>query len=125
MRQDQDVSASADEAQQTDAGNDFQEGGATTPATGQSKGIQAALARMAELRAAGIKPVRLDPIEKARRTPTSLRLAITAMCFRCMGSGGDPNVRLAIRECTSGKTCPLYPVRPYQASDDEADGGES
>jgi hypothetical protein len=56
---------------------------------------------------------RLDPKERARRNPKSRRLAINAMCWQCFGSGGDPNTRKSIRECTS-KTCPLYQFRPYQ-----------
>ena len=91
---------------------------------GHSDALKRGRERQAELRAAGLL-VRLDPIEKARRNPKSMRLAINATCWRCMGSGGDPNTRGAIRDCTSGKTCPLYPLRPYQASDDEADEGDS
>ena len=42
-----------------------------------------------------IEVVRLNPIEKAKNNPKSLRLAIDAMCFDCMGRTG-------------------YPVRPYK-----------
>lgn len=75
---------------------------------------------MAERRAAGIKPVILDPIEKARRNPKSLRLAINGNCWGCIGAGADPNPRGAIRDCTI-RSCTLWPVRPYQASDQEQD----
>ena len=61
----------------------------------------------------GIEVERLDPIEKARRNPRSLRFAINAKCWDCVGAGADPNPRLRIRECPCS-CCPLYPVRPYQ-----------
>ena len=57
-----------------------------------------------------IEVVRLNPIEKAKNNPKSLRLAIDAMCFACMGKTGSTS---DIRECTA-KDCPLYPVRPYR-----------
>ena len=84
---------------------------------------------MAARRAAGEKIVRLDPLEKARRKPTSLRLAITAKCYDCMGRDGDPGIRARVRECPS-KACPLHPVRPWQREDGsgeelELEGDES
>jgi len=75
--------------------------------------IELAQQRMREMREQGITPERLDPIERAKRNPTSLRLAITAKCWECLGGDDTPNIRREIRECTSRK-CPLYPVRPYQ-----------
>lgn len=57
--------------------------------------------------------IRLSPAEKAARNPSSLRMAITAKCFDCVGGGADPNPRGAVRDC-SVKGCPLYPVRPWQ-----------
>lgn len=57
----------------------------------------------------------LDPIEKARQNPNSLRLSINAKCFDCVGAGADPNPRGAIRDCPI-KGCALFPVRPYQLS---------
>lgn len=76
---------------------------------------------------AGQPIVRLDPIEKAKRKPTSLRLAISAKCADCVGWHGDPNPRGRIRDCPSTK-CPLHPVRPYQkkggAEDEEGDEDE-
>lgn len=57
-----------------------------------------------------IEVVRLNPIEKAKNNPKSLRLAIDAQCFDCMGKTGSTS---DIRECTA-KDCPLYPVRPYR-----------
>jgi len=56
---------------------------------------------------------RVDPIEKARRSPNSLRAAINGKCWDCM-AGGDKSTITRIRECPAGKHCTLYPVRPYQ-----------
>lgn len=56
---------------------------------------------------------RLSPVEKARRNPSSLRMAITAKCFDCVCGSADPNPRERIRSCPC-QSCPLYPVRPYQ-----------
>lgn len=56
---------------------------------------------------------RLNPIEKARNKPNSLRLAVNAMCFDCQGRDHDPKVKWRIGNCEC-KECPLYPVRPYQ-----------
>lgn len=55
----------------------------------------------------------LDPIEKAKTKPTSLRLAINAKCWDCIGAGSDPHPRREIGNCVM-TDCPLYPVRPYQ-----------
>jgi hypothetical protein len=75
--------------------------------------LERAQARMREMREQGIVPERLNPVERAQRNPNSLRLAITAKCFECLGGQDAKNIRSEIRECTSDK-CPLYPVRPYQ-----------
>lgn len=56
---------------------------------------------------------RLDPIERAKRNPHSLRKAITAACWQCMGCGADPNTRQNIRDC-GVPTCALHPHRPWQ-----------
>ena len=49
-------------------------------------GLAKAHAERAARRARGEpEPERLDPIERARRNPTSLRLAITAKCWDCSG----------------------------------------
>jgi len=53
------------------------------------------------------------PIERAKDKPDSLRCAITAKCYECVGMDGDSNFRETIRTCTS-VNCPLYSVRPYQ-----------
>ena len=56
-----------------------------------------------------IEVVRLNPIQKAKENPTSLRLAINANCFQCLGNGSPQE----IRDCSS-KLCPLHPVRKYK-----------
>lgn len=80
--------------------------------------LDMARARRAEMTAAGIVVERLDPIEKARRNPKSLRLAINGKCWDCIGAGNDPNPRGAIRDCVI-RDCTLHPVRPYQRGDTE------
>ena len=56
-------------------------------------------------------------IVKARRRPKSMKAALNAMCFACMGGTEDalPDAgwKKAIGTCTA-PTCPLYPHRPYQ-----------
>ncbi|UZR27466.1 hypothetical protein [Methylococcus mesophilus] len=74
--------------------------------------LEKAQAAMAEKRAAG-EIERLSPIEKARRNPASLRLAINGKCWDCVGCGVDPNPRKAIGQCCISD-CTLWPVRPYQ-----------
>lgn len=66
-----------------------------------------------EMRESGIPIERLDPIEAARRDPSSLRRAINGKCWDCIGAGNDPNPRRAIRDCGI-VACTLHPVRPYQ-----------
>ena len=50
----------------------------------------------------------LDPIEKAKQNPKSLRFAINAKCFDCC-CFQKPEVTF----CTA-KACPLYSLRPWQ-----------
>ena len=57
-----------------------------------------------------------NPIERALEQPESLRRAITAKCYECVGMDGDANFRETIRTCTSPK-CPLFHLRPYQRKD--------
>ena len=61
------------------------------------------------------KRYRFDPIEKAKRKPTSLRLAINAKCWECQGGNLDPHPRWRIGNCEV-VDCSLYPNRPYQKS---------
>ena len=52
----------------------------------------------------------------------SLRLAVNAMCFHCMGCTEDhyePGTKEEIRNCSSPK-CPLYNFRPYQPKESAA-----
>ena len=78
--------------------------------------LEAAHLKRAEMKAAGIKAVILNPIDKARRFPSSRRLAINGKCYDCVGAGNDPNPRGAIRDCAISD-CTLHPVRPYQRHD--------
>lgn len=73
---------------------------------------------------------RLTPLEKAARNPGSRSLAIRAKCWDCSGGDADPGVRARVRDCPS-KTCPLWPLRPWQNAhgrsgyvDDPEDPGE-
>lgn len=77
-------------------------------------------AKKAEMLAAGIPVERLSPIEKARRNPSSLRLAINSKCWSCCGEGADgwKHTRETIQLCTASDTCSLWPVRPYQRNDE-------
>lgn len=59
-----------------------------------------------------------NPREKAEANPASLRFAINAMCFYCMGDGHDSGYVQSIREC-SAPTCPLWPHRPYQRNEND------
>ena len=65
----------------------------------------------------GIELERLDPIQKAARNPSSLRLAITAKCWDCQEADQDPGVRGRISMCPI-TACPLWNVRPYRKADE-------
>ena len=84
---------------------------------GNLSALESARKRRLEMSEQGIKVVVLDPIEKAAKNPTSLRMAVNAMCWDCVGAGADANARAAIRECGIQK-CPLWNVRPYQVKDE-------
>jgi hypothetical protein len=74
--------------------------------------LELARTRAAELRALGQTPEHLDPLERARRNPQSLALAVVSRCWECVGCDADPDPRGNIRDCkVSG--CPLRPLRPY------------
>ena len=88
-------------------------------AASESKRLENLAKAMAEnqrRREAGEKIEVLDPIEKARRAPRSMRRAITAMCFQCMGGSDTPNVRWEVANCLSAESCPLWPLRPWQSN---------
>ncbi len=80
--------------------------------------LEMARKRRADMAEQGIKVVVLSPIEKAAKHPSSLRMAVNAMCWDCVGAGADANPRGAIRQCGI-QTCPLWNVRPYQAKDEQ------
>lgn len=86
-----------------------------------SESLDKARAKIAELRASGQKLERLDPIEKAKKNPGSLRLAVNAACWHCAGAGADGQefTRNTIRDCTVTR-CPLHPHRPHQPHEPEA-----
>ena len=56
---------------------------------------------------------RLNPLEKAKQNPRSLRLAVNAMCYECEGGGFDDGWRGRIKYCII-PDCPLHGKRPYQ-----------
>ena len=75
--------------------------------------IDPAKRKLDEMHAAGIKLKHLDPIEKAKKNPNSLRSAINAMCYDCQGKDADPCVEWRIGNCQI-VACTLFPHRPYQ-----------
>lgn len=70
--------------------------------------LEKARAKREEMKAQGIEVERLDPIEKAKRNPASLRAAINAKCWDC-----TCGQRTEIQNCNC-YNCPLWNVRPYQ-----------
>lgn len=80
--------------------------------------IELAHEAMRKRRESGEVIERLDPVEKARLHPKSLRFAINGKCYDCVGS------RREIRMCPCC-SCPLWNVRPYQNDNGAAEtGGE-
>lgn len=77
-----------------------------------SEALKRAHEKRLQMKAEGVELERLDPIEKARRNPTSRRYAINAKCWDC--SCGQ---RVEIREC-SVVACPLWSFRPYQQKEE-------
>ena len=73
------------------------------------KKIKKARAKLAENRSRGIKPP--NPIERAKQNPQSMRLAINAFCYECMGFA--KSWRNDVKKCPSVK-CPLFGFRPYK-----------
>ena len=72
-------------------------------------------------------PPEYNLIRKLEKNPKSLRLAIDAMCFNCVGGTRDhmpdPGWRHLIATCTS-KGCPLLGFRPYTSSQESTETGE-
>jgi hypothetical protein len=76
-------------------------------------GIEAARKRQAEMKALGIPIVRKNPIGKSNDAPKSLRLAINANCYTCVGEDHDPGWKDRVRYCEI-TICPLHKVRQYR-----------
>lgn len=38
---------------------------------------------------------------------------VKSICFDCVGGDADSGPKLAVRDCTA-RSCPLYPIRPWQ-----------
>ncbi len=75
-----------------------------------NKAIEKAQEKLREMRNQGEQVERLDPIEKANKNPTSLRLAINAKCYDCVGRDADQNWRKRVEHCEI-EECPLWSVR--------------
>lgn len=54
-----------------------------------------------------------NPKQKWEEDKTSLRKAVNAQCWNCMGGDDGDNVIGEIRKCSS-KVCTLWYVRPYK-----------
>lgn len=110
----------ADPALDTDAANDVLEpGGDLDPVAQRKAAARERLLKAHEgmrlKREAGWKPVMLNPVEKAKANPGSLKMAIKAHCWTCSGAGADPGTRLHVRDCKV-LTCCLWPHRPWQTA---------
>lgn len=72
---------------------------------------------------AGEQIVRLTPTQRAQQNPQSMRAAVNAKCFDCVGGEhADHGYHRAIRDCPSTR-CPLHGVRPYRAKGSAAESG--
>ena len=69
---------------------------------------------MAAKRAEGWKPVYLNPVDAAKANPGSMKAAIKAFCWTCVGQDADPGAKFRVRDCDVGPKCPLYDHRPWQ-----------
>lgn len=72
------------------------------------RAIEALKAHAEAVKRGEIEVVQLNPIQRLAKNPKSLRCAINAMCYQCMGG-----YRQEIKGCTA-HDCALYNVRPYQ-----------
>ncbi len=70
--------------------------------------------KMREMREAGWKPVYRNPVEQSQDKPGSLKAAIKAHCWLCVGADADPGAKFRVRDCAVGPKCPLFPHRPWQ-----------
>lgn len=71
-------------------------------------------AKMAELRASGWTPTHRNPVEQSQANPGSLKAAIKAFCWTCVGQDADPGAKFRVRDCDVGPKCPLFLHRPWQ-----------
>lgn len=78
-----------------------------------NKALQAAHEERERRKAAGIKTKTLNPVEKAKANPRSLKSAIRAFCWTCEGGDADSGVRWRVGNCEI-TDCPLWPHRPWQ-----------
>lgn len=85
----------------------------TSPDNKQQEAWQKAREKLAEMRAAGWKPTHLSPVEAAEAKPTSLKLAIRAHCYTCVGEDADPGYKARVRDCSVTR-CALHRHRPWQ-----------
>ncbi len=81
--------------------------------------LEKAHEKMKQMRADGWRPIQLNPIDKAKKNPNSLKLAIRAMCWTCEGKDNDPGVKQRVSLC-SISSCPLWLHRPWQSIKDHA-----
>lgn len=78
----------------------------------KNKKLEEGRQRFLQLRKEGKVTVEyLNPIEKANKHPTSLKKAVAAMCYDCMGR--ETSYRADIRTCAALE-CPLFGHRPYK-----------
>ena len=70
--------------------------------------IEAAQAKLREMRDSGIQPIRLNHVEKAKANPKSYKCAVLAKCYECMCEYADGRVDCEIKDC------PLYRWMPYK-----------
>lgn len=62
----------------------------------------------------------LSPIQRAKLTPNSLRMALNAQCYVCIYDKSESGTwRQQVEACPS-KNCPLYCLRPKPTSKGEA-----
>ena len=71
-----------------------------------------------EHKEAGIAIVRLNPMEKLKANPKSMRASINASCWQCQGEDADPSVqwtfvRMRIWGGTKSKTADFRKGTPY------------
>ena len=82
--------------------------------TMQNTALIAAQKKLAEMREQGIDRVVLNPVEKAKANPTSLKYAIRAHCWQCVGADASEGAKQMVRDCSVGDKCALYPHRPWK-----------